>query len=343
MDDSRPVFHHPSPDQAWLDKGAAEPIIEPERPIIDPHHHLWERGGRYFLDELLADTGSGHNVVSTVFLQCAYGYREDGPEELRPVGETEFVAGIAREAERRGSRTRVCEGIVAFAELTLGDRVVPVLEAHIEAGEGRLRGIRQVTARSEAFVASIVPPPPAGVMADPAFRAGFAELGRFALSFDTWLYHTQLGELAELARAFPGTQIVLNHVGGPLGIGPYAGKRDEVFRAWSTAIQDLGRCGNVSVKLGGLAMLVAGFHFHRLGAPPSSETLAEAWRPYVETCIEAFGPERAMFESNFPVDKAMCSYTTLWNAFKRMAAGYAEQEKAALFHNTAARVYRLRA
>lgn len=311
-------------------------------PMIDPHHHLWDRGGVYLLDELLADIGSGHSVVSTVFLQCAYAYRTHGPEALHPVGETEFVAGVAREAARRGCATRVCEGIVGHADLTLGDNVVGVLEAHIEAAGGRFRGIRHVTARSEAFVASIVPPPSAGIMSDAGFRAGLRHLTKYGLSFDAWLYHTQIDELTDLAQTFPNISFVLNHVGGPLGIGPYTSKRDEVFAAWSTSIRALAACPNATVKLGGLAMLVAGFDFHKRAVPPSSEELAEAWRPYVETCIAAFGPERAMFESNFPVDKAMCSYATLWNAFKRIAARYSPSEKAALFHDTAARVYRLK-
>ncbi len=180
-----PVLQHPAPNLDWLAR-RSEPIVEPELPIVDPHHHLWDRGGGYLLDELLADTGSGHDIVSTVFLQCAYGYRPDGPDALRPVGETEFVARLAREADRRGGRTRVCEGIVGHADLLLGEAVVSVLEAHVSAAEGRFRGIRHVTARSEAFRASIVPPPPALVMADPAFRRGFAQLKRFDLSFDAW-------------------------------------------------------------------------------------------------------------------------------------------------------------
>ena len=335
-----PVLQHPAPDAAWLAR-RSEPAIDPAMPIIDPHHHLWDRGGGYFLDELLNDIGSGHNVVSTVFLQCAYGYRDDGPEAMRPVGETEFVTALAEEADRRGTAARVCEGIVGHADLLLGDAVAPVLEAHIEAAHGRFRGIRHVTARNEEFRASIVPPPPARVMADPVFRRGYARLKEHALSFDAWLYHPQIGELADLARAFPDTPVVLNHVGGPLGIGLFAGKRHEVFPVWRASIGQLARCQNVSCKLGGLAMVVTGFEFHTQPEPPGSETLLDAWRPYLETCIDAFGPDRCMFESNFPVDKAMCSYTAMWNAFKRAADGYSAAEKAALFHDTAARVYRL--
>lgn len=335
-----PVLQHPAPRPAWLAR-STEQVIEPAMPIIDPHHHLWDRGGGYFLAELLGDIESGHHVVSTVFLQCAYGYREDGPEALKPVGETEFVTALAREADARGTKARVCEGIVGHADMTLGDGVVPVLEAHVAAAEGRFRGIRHVTARNEAFRASIVAPPPAGVMAEAKFRAAFGRLREFGLSFDAWLYHTQIDEVAGLARAFPDTQVILNHVGGPLGIVQFAGQRDEVFPVWRAAIKRLADCPNVSVKLGGLAMLTTGFTFHQQAEPPHSDALLAAWRPYLDVCIEAFGPERSMFESNFPVDKAMCSYTALWNAFKRAAAGYSAGEKAAMFHDTAARVYRL--
>jgi predicted TIM-barrel fold metal-dependent hydrolase len=337
-----PTFHHPSPRQDWLALEEAEAILEPALPIVDPHHHLWDRDGQgYFLDELLADTGSGHNIVATVFAQCAWAYRTDGPEALRPVGETEFVAGVADAAARRGSKTRVCAGIVGHADLTLADGVDAVLEAHLAAAGGRFRGIRHLTARDEDFRAGIAPPPPAGIMGTASFRAGFARLAGFGLSFDAWLYHTQIPELTRLAQDFPGMPIVLDHVGGPLGIGPYQGRRDEVFGIWRSSIQELAGCPNVSVKLGGLAMLVAGFGYHERPRPPSSQELATAWRPYIETCIAAFGPDRCMFESNFPVDKAMCSYAALWNAFKRIAGGASAGEKRALFHDTAARFYRL--
>ncbi len=343
-----PTFPHPAPRQDWLALGEAEAILEPALPIIDPHHHLWTRDGQdYFLDALLADTGSGHNVVATVFAQCTWAYRTDGPEALRPVGETEFVAGVAEEAARRGSKTRVCAGIVGYADLTLADGVDgaegvdAVLAAHVAAAGGRFRGIRHLTARDEGFRAGIAPPPAAGIMGTAAFRAGFARLAGFGLSFDAWLYHTQVPELTRLAREFPGTPIVLDHTGGPLGIGPYQGRRDEVFATWRSAIEALAQCPNVSVKLGGLAMMVAGFGYHERPRPPSSQELADAWRPYMEACIAAFGAERCMFESNFPVDKAMCSYAALWNAFKRIAAGASAAEKGALFHDTAARVYRI--
>jgi predicted TIM-barrel fold metal-dependent hydrolase len=219
--------------------------------------------------------------------------------------------------------------------------VAPVLEAHATAAEGRLRGIRYLTARDESFRGGIAPPPPAQIMGSPAFRQGYKQLQRFGLSYDAWLYHTQIDELTELARSFPDTQVILNHVGGALGVGAYAGKRQEVFPIWQAAIRRLAECPNAFVKLGGLAMVVTGFAFHEQPLPPDSVALLTAWQPYIDTCIEAFGTNRCMFESNFPVDKAMCSYVALWNAFKRAAAGHSASDKAALFHDTAAKVYRL--
>jgi predicted TIM-barrel fold metal-dependent hydrolase len=342
-DDVQPVvLHHPTPNPAWLAR-LTEEILEPDLPIIDPHHHLWERGGqRYFLDELLADLGTGHNVVSTVFLQCGWAYRCEGPEEMRPVGETEFVAGIAAEAERRGTRPRVCEGIVGHVDFRLGERVDAVLESHIAAAGGRFRGIRHVAARHPNFITSVLAPPPFGLLGDATFRAGLARLGRFGLSYDAWLYHPQIGELIDLARALPHIPIVFDHVGGPLGVGHYRNIREEVFREWRSDIIKLAHCPNVHMKLGGLAMLVNGFDFHEQVLPPSSGELEKAWRPYMETCIEAFGAHRCMFESNFPVDKAMCSYPVLWNAFKRIASGCSASEKALLFSGTAASFYRLK-
>ncbi|MEI7712163.1 MAG: amidohydrolase family protein [Rhodospirillales bacterium] len=336
-----PVLSHPLPNPAWLSR-LTEEVLEPSLPIVDPHHHLWDHGGNtYFLDNLLSDLQSGHNIVATVFLQCFWAYRTTGPEEMKPVGETDFVASVVAEAERRRVKTRVAAGIVGYTDFRLGEKVDAVLEAHIEAGAGHFRGIRQITARHKAFLASMSTPPDFGLMADSAFRAGFALLEKYGLSYDAWLYHTQIDELVDLARAFPNVPMVLNHVGGPLGVGPYRGKSDEVYAEWRVAIELLASCPNVRMKLGGLAMVVNGFDFHENVLPPSSGELADAWRPYMEAAIEHFGANRCMFESNFPVDKAMCSYPVLWNAFKRIAAGCSASEKAALFHDTATEFYRL--
>ena len=318
-----------------------EEVLDPQQPIIDPHHHLWERDGGYFLDELLVDITSGHDVRATVFLQCGYGYRSDGPEALRPVGETAFVASLAREAAARGLRQQACAGIVGCADLTLGAALAPVLQAHIEAGGGYFRGVRHISARDEAFHASLLGRPPAGLLQQPAFRQGLKQLHAAGLSFDAWLYHPQLDELTDLARALPELPIVLNHLGGPLAVGPYHAQGARVHREWRKGIQTLASCPNVRLKLGGLAMAICGFDFHLRPVPPSSQELATAWAPYLQDAIELFGAERCMFESNFPVDKAMCSYVSLWNAYKLVTADASAAEKAALFHDTANQFYRL--
>ena len=328
----------------WLDRRREE-IIEPDLPIVDPHHHLVDRPetGRYLLPELLADTGSGHNITATVYLEWLSMYRAAGPVEMRPVGEIEFANSVATmAASGNHGNTRVCASIVGYADLALGAPVEKVLQAMIQAGGGRFHGIRFITASHPAQAAwgsAVIRPE--GLLMNPKVREGFARLATLGLSFDTWMYHTQLGELVDLARAFPDTQIVLDHVGGPIGLGPYAGKRDEVFAGWSARIRELASCPNVHIKLGGLGMRMFGFTHHLGELPPSSQELAAAWRPYIETCIAAFGPDRAMFESNFPVDKGSCSYHVLWNAFKRIAAGCSASEKAALFASTATKFYRL--
>jgi predicted TIM-barrel fold metal-dependent hydrolase len=329
--------------QDWLDR-RKEPILEPDLPIIDPHHHLWDRPGwRYLLDELVADTTSGHNIVATVYVQARAMYRAAGPVEMRSVGETEFINGAAAmSASGIYGNTQHCAGIVGHADLTLGGRVEAVLAAHIRAGGDRFRGIRHITAwDADASVGNPAYNPPPGLLADKTFREGFAVLGRLGLSFDAWLYHPQIRELTDLARAFPETKIVLNHVGGPIGIGTYAGKHKEVFSDWAASIKALAGCPNVHVKLGGLGMRMGGFGFHEKAEPPSSEALAATWRPYIESCIEAFQPSRCMFESNFPVDKGSYSYPVFWNACKLLAKGAGAAEKADLFSGTAARFYRL--
>jgi len=329
--------------QDWLDR-RQEPILEPALPIIDPHHHLWDRTGwRYLLDELLADTETGHNILATVYVQARAMHRAAGPEEMKPVGETEFVNGVAAMcASGIYGKIRVAAGIVAHADLTLGSRVEPVLAAHERAGGGRFRGIRHITAwDADASIRNPAYNPPPGQMAEQNFRDGFKTLGRLGYSFDAWLYHPQIDELTALARACPDTKVVLNHVGGPIGIGPYAGRHKEIFPRWAASIKALASCENAHVKLGGLGMRLGGFGLHEQAEPPSSQTLADTWRPYVETCIAAFGTKRAMFESNFPVDKGSYGYPVFWNACKLLAKNASADEKADLFAGTAARFYRL--
>ena len=333
-----------APRDAWLAKAPPEPILEPALPIIDTHNHLWERPDhRYLLHELLADLTTGHNVVATVFLECHAMYRAAGPVEMRPVGETEFVAGIAAMSESGlYGPTRIAAGIVGFADLTLGDRVTPVLEALIRAGGGRFRGVRHSAAwdASEIIGNSAAASGPHD-MRRPEFRAGLARLAGLGLSLDAWVFHPQLADAIDLARAFPAATIIVGHCGGPLGYGPYAGKRDEVFASWKAGITELATCPNVVMKLGGMMMRLAACDYGAREAPPSSAELADLWRPYIELCIERFGAARCMFESNFPVEKMGIGYAALWNAFKRIAAGASADDKHLLFSGTARRAYRI--
>jgi predicted TIM-barrel fold metal-dependent hydrolase len=325
-----------------------EEPLEPALPICDPHHHLWDDRPsrvalRYLLDEILADVRSGHNVVSTVFIECASMFKADGPEVLRPVGEVEFVNGIAAmSASGLYGPVRIAAGIVGTVDLRRGDTVAAVLDAHLAAGGGRFRGIRLgATWDASNAVPNHRTNPPQGLLLRQDFRAGFAQLAPRQLSFEAWCYHHQIPEVTDLARAFPDTTIILDHFGGPIGIGPYAGKADEVYAQWRTHIRELATCHNVVAKLGGINMEVNGFDWHTRSRPPTSQELVDATRHYYDYTIEQFGVERCMFESNFPVDKASCSYTVLWNAFKRLTSGASADEKANLFHDTAARVYRM--
>ena len=318
-----------------------ESPLEPELPICDAHHHLWERPPRgYMLDDLLQDLRAGHNIVSTVAVECRYAYRDDGADDLKPVGEVEFLESVAERAAADPTiKPRIAAAIVGHADLLLGAAVGPVLEAHLATSPQRFRGIRHSATwdasdglRSEA---------PQGLFGDKKFREGFACLEKLHLSFDAWIYHPQLAELAELARAFPAVPIILNHIGAPLGIGPYAGKRAEVFQVWSNGIIELAKCPNVVVKLGGVGSLRSGYDWHERAVKPSSIELAKILQPYFEHCIDQFGVHRCLFESNFPPEKLANTYVNLWNAFKRMTEDYSAGERAALFHDTAARVYRI--
>jgi predicted TIM-barrel fold metal-dependent hydrolase len=333
-----------APREAWLAAASPETVIEPELPIVDTHHHLWERPDhRYLLHEFLADANSGHNTVASVFLECHAMYRARGPVEMKPVGQTEFVAGIAAMSESgQYGPTRVAAGIVGFADLTLGDRVEPVLEANVRAGGGRFRGVRHSGAwDADPVIGNSQTASGLGLYADKNLRAGLARLTALGLSFDAWVFHPQLADVVDLSRAHPAANIIVGHCGGPLGYGVYAGQRDEVFAAWKPRILELAACPNVTMKLGGMMMRLAAYPYADIPAPPSSEELAAMWRPYIETCIEAFGADRCLFESNFPVDKMGIGWVPLWNAFKRITAGASAAEKLALYSGTAKRVYGL--
>jgi predicted TIM-barrel fold metal-dependent hydrolase len=337
------IQHYLPVREAWL-AARQEEILDPGQLIVDPHHHLWDRPGwRYLLDEMLADIRAGHDVRATVMVQARAMHRATGPEAMKPVGETEFANGVAAIcASGIHGDVRVCAGIVGMADLTLGAAVRPVLEAHIRAGGDRFRGIRH-SATWDPDPAMLNPAykPSEDMLDSPAFREGFAQLAPLGLSFDAWLYFHQIPRLIRLARAFPDTKIVLDHCGGILGIGRYAGKRDEVFAAWSASMRELATCPNVMVKVGGLGMRLPGFGLDEADIAPSSEMLVEAWRPWMEPCLEMFGTDRCMFESNFPVDKGGYGYAAGWNAFKRLAASASAEEKADLFWRSATRFYRL--
>ncbi|MDT9012029.1 amidohydrolase family protein [Novosphingobium sp. APW14] len=339
----------------------SEAILEPDLPIIDPHHHLWDLrpimgafpeplhpfvasvalSPYYTFNELQADTASGHKVIGTVFMECGAFYKAGAGDELKVVGEVEYVNGVAAQsASGLYGNQRLCHAIVGHADLTLGSQAGQVLDALTAAGGGRFRGIRHAAAWDAD--PDVLGPPfhhPAGLYLDAKFREGFAELGKRGLTFDAWLLEPQLDDLLSLAKAFPNQPIVLDHCGTPLGMGSYHGKLHERFDTWRAKIRAIAECPNVSIKLGGLAMSFAGLPDHGPAAGLSSETLAAMWRPYIETCIEAFGPDRGMFESNYPVDKWGASYPVLWNAFKRLTTGASAEEKRALYAGTAAKFY----
>lgn len=342
----------------------SEPILEPDLPIIDPHHHLWDRrvvsppgrttplhafekviamAPRYLHDELLADMRSGHNVRATVFIECSQNYSQDAPTDFKPVGETEFVNGVAAmSASGNYGDVRMCAGIVGKVDLRIGDAARAVLEAHIAAAKARFRGIRHSASYdADSNVLGPLVRVPGGLYLSDDFRRGFRHLAPLGLSFDAWLLEPQLPELIDLAQAFPDTAIVLDHVGTPLGIASYRGKLAERFPNWRASMQRLAKLPNVNVKIGGLAMPFCAFDSFMSEPEAPSTVLAEHWKPYVETTIELFGAQRCMFESNFPVDRGACTYATLWNALKRLAANYSKDEKTALFSGTAQRVYRL--
>lgn len=327
--------------QAWLDQNCEE-VLEPQLEICDPHHHLWDHpGSRYRAEELADDITDGHRVLSTVYIDCTSGYRTEGPPEMFPVGEVEYARSEGERIARR--HPGICLGIVGHADMRLGAAVRDVLQAQTEAGGGRFCGIRHANAwdASDAVRASHSAPPP-GLLGHDDFRAGIAVLADMGLTFDGWLYHPQIHEFTSLARAFPQLTMVLDHIGGPLGIGAWAGQREHIFQSWRHDIADLAQCPNVYVKLGGCAMPVNGYSWHRRPQPPTSEEYAAAYREWMLHCIDCFGPQRCMFESNFPVDRISISYRTLYNGFKRIVADFGEEDKRALFHDSAATAYSLR-
>jgi predicted TIM-barrel fold metal-dependent hydrolase len=327
---------------AWLSQ-VQEEIIDPDREIIDPHHHFWVRRDRndYMLADLWEDTSSGHNIVKTVYAECGSGYYEDGPEHLRSVGESVFVEKIAAQSRDGASKGHpIVAALVGRADLRIGAQLDEVLDAHEEAGKGLFRGIRQALARAPDDVSLLYRGgAPKDLYKDRDFHAGVNRLGARGLTYDTWHFHMQNPEFFALAKACPNTQMVFDHLGNPLGVGRFSSQREEIFEQWKIDIEDIAKCENVVAKVGGLAMPDNGFGWHERAAPPSSDEVVEAQSRYYTHIIECFGPERCMFESNFPVDKHSLSYQVYWNAMKKIAAPYSEDEKTAMFCGTAARIY----
>ena len=332
----------------WLEL-TTEPVLEPEIPICDPHHHFWDFRTeripyqRYLLHELADDINSAGNVRSTVFVEARAMYRAGGPEEMRPVGEVEFVQGMAA-ASNTGlyGPGQAAAAIVGHANLNLGDGVKPVLEALQAASPNRFRGIRHsVTWDDSPEIVNTALHRAPGQLRTDQFRAGAKVLSDMGMSLEGWMYFHQMPDLADFAKAVPDLTIILNHIGGLMRIGPYAGRNEEVLAQWRRGIDAVAECPNVNMKLGGMGMPANGFDWHTRDTPIGSEELAEAMAPFMNYCIEKFGPSRCMFESNFPVDKVSYSYNVMYNAFKRLSKGYSASERADMFHDTAVRVYRI--
>lgn len=322
-----------------------EDAIEASIPIIDTHHHFYDgwRDRFYFEDDFHTDITPGHNVVATVLVQASgFKYYKDGDPNFAPVGETEYAGKVAKRSAGDLGKIRICEGIVGFAELSLGAEVRPILEAHIEAGQGHFSGVRDPLAwDADSSLVTEEGAVRKGRMQDKKFIEGLAQLADLGLTFDVWVYYPQIAEVKQLARRFPNLPLVLNHFGGPIHIGPYAGDRAAQFAAWKSAMRDIAECPNVFVKLGGIGMKYCGFKLDEAPVPPSSQLMADTWRPHVETSIELFGTNRCMFESNYPVDKGTAKYVVLVNAFKKILSGASDAEKNDIFNGTAARFYKL--
>lgn len=332
---------------AWHAAAPQVEALERSLPIVDPHHHLFGTAAdpvHYHLEDLYQDLGSGHQILATVYVE-AYesGWRKAGPASMRPVGEVDMIVDVSRlPLQMPYGQCQVGAGIVAHVNLTLGEGVTDVLDAQVTASKGRLRGARHCAADDNGTLGSLITNRPRPqLLLDPVFRRGFAFLEGRNLVFDAWIYHTQLGELIDLADAFPNTLIVLDHIGGPLGAREWSTKRDEVRANWGRNVRELALRANIRVKIGGLGMIMFGFGFEHGQRPPTSYELAREWQPYIETCLEAFGTNRCMFESNFPEDKQSCSYVELWNAFKLATRTMSADERRDLFYRTACRTYRL--
>jgi len=329
---------HPNPGtQEWLEQ-VVENIIEPELPILDPHHHMWPQGQGlpYTRDDLHRDADAGHNIVKTIFMECGSAYNRDAPEHLRSLGETAYIADQAFSDPKP-----LIAGIISSIDLRRDDRD-ELIDAHLAASRGLFRGVRDALARASHPEAMMIPGTcPENLYLDSSFRRGVARLGERGFTYDSWHYHHQNGEFLELARATPGTTMVLDHFGTPVGVGPYASQREEIFAQWKKDIAEIAKCPNVVAKIGGLAMPDNGFGWHTADRPPTSDEFIAQQSRYYLHAIECFSPARCMLESNFPVDRLSLSYGILWNAYKKMTVHFSASERADLFYGTAARTYKL--
>ncbi|VTU45372.1 putative metal-dependent hydrolase of the TIM-barrel fold protein (plasmid) [Variovorax sp. SRS16] len=330
----------------WHRRSLSEPALDPELPIVDAHHHLYgvvTDGQHYRVEDLAQDLASGHRVIGTVYVEAfGSGWYPGGPPSRRSIGEVEMIVRESANPVRcEHGACQLAAAIVSNVDLTLGDEVAALLEAHVLAGQGRMRGVRHHATRDEGWIGRFTHNAPRHLLADKHFRQGFAWLERSGLSFDALVFHTQLAELADLADAFPYTPIILNHVGTLIGVPEYGVSRATLLAEWERGLRALAARPNVSVKIGGMGMPLFGFGFENADKPANSGELAQAWQPFIEVCVDAFGPQRCMFEGNFPIDKQSCGYTELWNAFKLSTRGCSHDERSALFYRTACRAYRL--
>lgn len=332
-----PVIPHREPDPLWFTASREEPL-SPRLPIIDSHHHFSEHWGGYLPDDLLADA-RGQQVQATVYIQCGWRQHNTGPDHLKPVGEVEAV--VAATPATADGGPQLAAAIVAYADLRRGAAVEEVLDRLEQAAQGRLRGIRNSGAWHPGFRHGVLARPPQGLYGDPSFRDGYARLARRHLCFDAFIYHTQIPDVVDLARTYPEVPLVLDHIGVPLGVAEYASDRARSRREWEAGMRQLSECPNAYVKFGGFGATVFGYDFTSRARPPSSEQLAEIWQPLFDTVLDLFGASRCMFESNFPVDRSVAGYGVLWNAFKRLTAGLSDAQRQAVFHDTAAAVYRI--
>lgn len=308
--------------------------------FIDPHHHLWDRGGeRYLVDEFSVDLAVVGSPEGTVYVECLNSYRESGSKHLRSLGEAQFFVDLIRDPD--SALRNIVTGFVGNGDLALGHDLADVLDGYADIAGESFRGVRYCVAWDKDERIHTAFETHRGMLLQSNLGDSVAYLRHRGLSLDLWVYFTQLDEVKHFLAKNPGVEVVLNHCGGPIGVGRFAGKREEVFCSWRKGLADVAAHEEVCIKFGGLGMALAGFGWHKRDKWPVISDYVQAWRPYFDVCLELFGPERIMFESNFPVDRKGCDYGSLWSAFLGLADNLSDSERDALFFSTARRVYRL--